>query len=73
MDVRTATLLRAVDMSLPPAELVSDSVKRLSRAHMFHFHSLASEIACLPRDAPSTWIFAALSGGVPAEKVRKGT
>jgi hypothetical protein len=74
-DVRTATLLsQAVDTSLPPAELIADSVKRSSRAHMFHFYSLLCEIASVPRKAPSAWISAdrlAVLSGVPAEKEKK--
>ena len=71
-EVRTATLpSQAVDTSLPPAGLIADSVKRSSRAHMFHFYSLLCEIASVPRKAPSAWISAdrlAILSGVPAEK-----
>jgi hypothetical protein len=76
-DVCTATLTpQAVDTSLPPAELIADSVKRSSRAHMFHFYSLLCEIASVPRKAPSAWVsgdrLAVLSlSGVPAEKEMK--
>ena len=74
-DVRTATLLPVTaDASLPPAELISDPVKRSSRAYTFHFHSLVCEIASVQREAPSARIsvdrLAALSG-IPTEKVRK--
>jgi len=64
----------AVDTSLPPSELIADSVKRSSRAHMFHFYSLLCEIASVPRKAPSAWISAdrlAVLSGVPAEKEKK--
>jgi hypothetical protein len=67
-------LPEAVDTSLPPAELIADSVKRSSRAHMFHFYSLLCEIASVPRKAPSAWISAdrlAVLSGVPAEKEKK--
>ena len=74
-DVRTTTHLpSAVDTSLPPAALIADSVKRSSRAHMFHFYSLLSEIASVPRKAPSAWISAdrlAVLSGMPAEKEKK--
>jgi hypothetical protein len=74
-DVRTATLpSQAVDTSLPPAKLIADSVKRSSRAHMFHFYSLLCEIASVPRKAPSAWISAdrlTVLSGVPAEKGKK--
>jgi len=49
---------KAVDTSLPPPELIADSVKRSSRAHMFHLYSLLCEIASVPRKAPSAWISA---------------
>lgn len=71
-DAHTATLpSSAVDTSLPPAQLIADSVKRSSHAHMFHFYSLLCEIASVPRKAPSAWISAdrlAVLSGVPAEK-----
>jgi hypothetical protein len=71
-DVHTATIPSpAVDTSLPPAELIADSVKRSSRAHMFHFYSLLCEIASVPRKAPSAWISAdrlAVLSGAPTEK-----
>ena len=71
-NAHTATLpSSAVDTSLPPAQLIADSVKRSSHAHMFHFYSLLCEIASVPRKAPSAWISAdrlAVSSGVPAEK-----
>jgi hypothetical protein len=57
---------QAVDTSLPPPELIADSVKRSSRAHMFHLYSLLCEIASVPRKAPSAWITAdrlVVSGG----------
>jgi len=64
----------AVDTSLPPAGLIADSVKRSSRAHMFHFYSLLCEIASVPRKAPSAWISAdrlAILSVVPAEKEKE--
>ena len=74
-DVCTATLPpQAVDTSLPPAELIADSVKRSSRAHMFHFYSLLCEIASVQRKAPSGWISAdrlAVLSGAPAEKEKE--
>jgi len=35
-----------------------DAVKRLSRAHMFHFYTLLCEIASLPQKSPNGWIAA---------------
>jgi hypothetical protein len=65
---------QAVNTSLSPAELIADSVKRSSGAHMFHFYSLLCEIASVPRKAPSAWISAdrlAILSGVPAEKEKE--
>jgi hypothetical protein len=74
-DVHTAALpSQAVDTSLRPAELIADSVKRSSRAHMFHFYSLLCEIASVPRKAPSAWISAdrlAVLSGAPAEREKE--
>ena len=67
---------QAVDTYLSPAELIVDSVKRSSRAYMFHFYSLLCEIASVPRKAPSAWISAdrlAVLSGLPAEKEKKET
>jgi hypothetical protein len=73
-DVYTTFPSEAVDTSLPAAELIADSVKRSSRAHMFHFYSLLCEIASVPRKAPSAWISAdrlAVLSGVREEKEKK--
>ena len=51
-DARTATLLRVVDTSLLPVDLVADSVKRSSRTRVFC--SLPCEIASAPRKVPTT-------------------
>ncbi|KAF8267460.1 hypothetical protein EI94DRAFT_1730637 [Lactarius quietus] len=47
-----------VDTSLPASELIADSVRRSSRAHLFHFYALLCEIVSVPRKAPSAWIMA---------------
>jgi hypothetical protein len=60
--------------SLPPAKLIADSVKRSSRANLFHFYSPLCEIASVLRKAPSACISVdrlAVLSGVPAEKERK--
>jgi hypothetical protein len=69
---------QAVDTSLPPPELIADSVKRSSRAHMFHLYSLLCEIASVPRKAPSAWIASdrlvvasSLSGGLAGSKEKE--
>ena len=48
----TPPSLKAIDTSRPLSELISYTMERLSRAHMFHFRPLVSEIACLPSEAP---------------------
>ncbi|KAI9435094.1 hypothetical protein H4582DRAFT_1817945 [Lactarius indigo] len=54
-----------VDTSLPASELIADSVKRSSRAHVFHFYALLCEIVSIPRKATSAWVTAdRLAGGV---------
>jgi len=65
---------QAVDTSLRPAELIADSVKRSSRAHMFHVYSPRCEIASVWRRVPSAWISAdrlAVISGVPAEREKE--
>jgi hypothetical protein len=60
--------------SLPPAKLIADSVKRSSRANLFHFYSPLCEIASVLHKAPSACISVdrlAVLSGVPAEKERK--
>ena len=51
-------LFSAVDTSLQASELIADSVKRSSSAHVFHFYALLCEIVSVPRKAPSAWIMA---------------
>ena len=48
----------AVDTSLPASEIIADSVRRSSRAHVFHFYALLCEIVSVPRKAPSAWVMA---------------
>lgn len=48
----------AVDTSLPASELIADSVRRSSRAHIFHFYALLCDIVSVPRKAPSAWVMA---------------
>jgi hypothetical protein len=68
--LRADVVLIAVDTSLPPSEVIADSVKRSSRAHVFHFYALLCEIVSVPRKAPSTWVVAErlASGGKGKEK-----
>ncbi|KAH9955055.1 hypothetical protein BC827DRAFT_1262095 [Russula dissimulans] len=53
-----ATEQPAIDTLLSPSELIADSVKRSTRAHVFHFYALLCEIASIPRKAPNAWITA---------------
>src|ERR1700755_923316 len=73
--VHIASLPRqAVDTSLPPAELIADSVKSSSRGHVFHFFSLLCEIASVARKVARVWKSAdrlVVLSGVPAEKENK--
>ncbi|TFY71218.1 hypothetical protein EVG20_g1792 [Dentipellis fragilis] len=46
----------AIDPLLPPQELIADTVKRSSRAHLFHLYTIICEIASVPHKAPSAWI-----------------
>ena len=48
----------AVDTPLPASELIADSVKRSSCAHVFYFYALLSEIVSVPRRAPRAWMMA---------------
>ncbi|KAH9018228.1 hypothetical protein EDB83DRAFT_2528502 [Lactarius deliciosus] len=59
-----ATDQPAVDTSLAASELMADSVKRSSRAYVFHFYALLCEIVSIPRKAASAWI--TLAPGAPA-------
>ena len=44
--------------SLPqtPKELIADSIKRTTVAHLFHFYPLITELASIPRESPSFWV-----------------
>ncbi|EAU83566.2 hypothetical protein CC1G_07939 [Coprinopsis cinerea okayama7 len=39
-----------------PKDLIADSVKRSSVAHLFHFYPVLCEIASIPRRSPTGWI-----------------
>lgn len=42
-----------IDASLDPKALITDAVRRSSKAHLFHFYHIFCEIASLPRKTPS--------------------
>ncbi|KAF8968453.1 hypothetical protein BDZ97DRAFT_1902846 [Flammula alnicola] len=50
----------AIGTELPvpatPTELISDSVKRSTRAHLFHFYPVLCEIASIARKSPTGWM-----------------
>ncbi|KAI0073983.1 hypothetical protein K474DRAFT_1774330 [Panus rudis PR-1116 ss-1] len=46
----------SVDQGLEPSKLISDAVKRSSRAHLFHLYPVLSEIIAIPRKTPTTWV-----------------
>jgi hypothetical protein len=39
-----------------PSKLISDSVKRSSVAHLFHFYTSLCEIASIPGRTPTAWV-----------------
>ena len=45
-----------IETSLDPKGLITDAVRRSSKAHLFHFYHVFCEIASLPRKSPSTWL-----------------
>ena len=45
-----------IEASLEPRGLITDAVRRSSKAHLFHFYHVFCEIASLSRKTPSTWL-----------------
>jgi len=45
-----------IETSLDPKDLITDAVRRSSKAHLFHFYHVFCEIASLPRKTPSAWL-----------------
>lgn len=45
-----------LDTPPTPRELVSDSIKRSTTAHLFHFYPVLCEIASIPRHSPTAWV-----------------
>lgn len=45
-----------IDQTLEPAQLISDAVKRSSKAHLFHFYPTLNEIVAIPRKTPTAWV-----------------
>lgn len=46
----------AIETSLDPKSLITDAIRRSSKAHLFHFYHVFCEIASLPRKTPSAWL-----------------
>ena len=45
-----------IEPTLEPAQLISDAVKRSSKAHLFHFYPTLNEIVAIPRKTPTAWV-----------------
>ncbi|EMD41098.1 hypothetical protein CERSUDRAFT_111675 [Gelatoporia subvermispora B] len=45
-----------VDPSLTPAQLIADTIKRSSIAHLFHFYPIFCEIVSILRKTPTAWV-----------------
>ncbi len=50
----------AIDQTLTPSALISDAVKRSTKAHLFHFYPILCEIVAIPRKPPTAWV---MTGG----------
>ncbi|PPR04311.1 hypothetical protein CVT24_013384 [Panaeolus cyanescens] len=52
-----------------PKEIISDSAKRSTIGHLFHFYPVLCEIASLPKSTPNSWISPnGLSGSASPQK-----
>jgi hypothetical protein len=58
-----------LDTPPTPRELVFDSIKRSTVAHLFHFYPVLCEIASIPRRSPTAWVQASASD---SDKVNRG-
>ncbi|KAJ2924060.1 hypothetical protein H1R20_g13035, partial [Candolleomyces eurysporus] len=54
-----------------PSQLISDSIKRSSVAHLFHFYTSLIEIASIPRTTPTAWISKASASLSAADRQRQ--
>lgn len=50
--------------------MVSDSIKRSTVAHLFHFYPVLCEIASIPRHSPTAWVLQASASD--SDKVNRG-
>ena len=48
--------------------MVSDSIKRSTVAHLFHFYPVLCEIASIPRRSPTAWVQASASDSDKANR-----
>ena len=58
-----------LDIPPTPRELVSDSIKRSTVAHLFHFYPVLCEIASIPRRSPTAWI---QTSALESDKANRG-
>ncbi|CDO76858.1 hypothetical protein BN946_scf185033.g55 [Trametes cinnabarina] len=58
------TRLPDLDQSLSPSELIADTVKRSTKAHLFHFYPILCEIVSIPRKTPTAWVMSAAPRGM---------
>jgi hypothetical protein len=51
-------LALGTNLSTPPTpkELISNSIKLSTVAHLFHFYPVLCEIASIPRKSPTRWV-----------------
>lgn len=56
---------------LAPSELIADSVKRSSVAHLFHFYTSLCEIASIPGKTPTAWVSKTSTSLSAAERKRE--
>ena len=61
-----------LDTTPTPRELVSDSIKRSTIAHLFHFYPVLCEIASIPRRSPTAWVLQASTSDSDNNKVNRG-
>jgi len=59
--------IAAIDATLPPSKLIAESVKRSSRAHLFHLYPVLCDIAAIPRKSVSVWTAITLSSVSPGD------
>ncbi|KAI0795954.1 hypothetical protein C8Q75DRAFT_791099 [Abortiporus biennis] len=76
---QNCTDIPPIDTTLSPTLLITDAVKRSSKAHLFHFYPVFCEIVAIPRKTPSAWMLTATSRhlghestGIPTDSADEG-